>query len=309
MESLHLSTALGAFVAGVMLADSPYRHGLEADIEPFRSLLLGLFFVGVGMMLDVEAVMAQPHVVLALAAMVVGIKTLALWAVARAFGMEGRSAASLGLLLSQGGEFGFVLFAQASGAMLIAPEAASLFGAVVTLSMASTPFLMMLVRRFNRENIGPETGLEGPEAAGAARAIVIGYGRFGQTVAQMLTAQGASVTLIDSNPVQIERTASFGRKVYYGDGRRVDLLRRAGAAEATLIIYCVDGDWLGASVLEPVRRAFPQAAVFARVFDRRQLLALRALELEGMVREVWESAIKMGRMALDRKSTRLNSSH
>src|SRR3546814_15172035 len=131
-----------------MLADSPYRHELEADIEPFRSLLLGLFFVGVGMMLDVEAIMAQPHVVLALAAMVVGIKTLALWAVARAFGMEGRSAASLGLLLSQGGEFGFVLFAQASGAMLIAPEAASLFGAVVTLSMARTPFLMLLVRRF-----------------------------------------------------------------------------------------------------------------------------------------------------------------
>src|SRR3546814_20835673 len=115
----------------------------------------------------------------------------------------------------------------------------------------------------------------------------------------MLTAQGASVRLIDSNPVQIERTASFGRKVYYGDGRRVDLLRRAGAAEATLIIYCVDGDWLGASVLEPVRRAFPQAAVFARVFDRRQLLARRALELEGMVSEVWESAINMGRMALE----------
>src|SRR3546814_5182569 len=109
------------------------------------------------------------------------------------------------------------------------------------------------LRRFNRENIRPETGLEGPEAAGAAHAIVIGYGRFGQTVAQMLTAQGASVTLIDSNPVQIERTASFGRKVYYGDGRRVALLRRAGAAEATLLIYCLDVDWLGASGTDTVR--------------------------------------------------------
>src|SRR3546814_4398787 len=114
MEALHLSAALGAFVAGVMLADSPYRHELEADIEPFRSLLLGLFFVGVGMMLDVDAVVSQPHVVLGLAVLVIAIKTLAIWSVARMFGMRGRSALSLGLLLSQGGEFGFVLFAQRS---------------------------------------------------------------------------------------------------------------------------------------------------------------------------------------------------
>ncbi len=298
MEALHLSTALGAFVAGVMLADSPYRHELESDIEPFRSLLLGLFFVGVGMMLNLDVIAAKPHVVLGLAAMVVILKTLALWGVARLFGMEGRSALSLGLLLSQGGEFGFVLFAQASGALLIAPDATSLFGAVVTLSMVSTPFLMMVVRRFNRENVQLAAALEGPESAGCARALVIGYGRFGQTVAQMLLAQGASITLIDSNPEQIERTASFGMKVYYGDGRRVDLLRRAGAEDANLIIYCVDGDWLGASVLGPVRQAFPQAAVLARVFDRRQLLAVGGLALEGMVREVWESAIVMGRLAL-----------
>src|SRR3546814_17034455 len=136
MEALHLSAALGAFVAGVMLADSPYRHELEADIEPFRSLLLGLFFVGVGMMLDVDAVVSQPHVVLGLAVLVIDIKTLAIWSVARMFGMRGRSALSLGLLLSQGGEFAFGLFAQASDALLIAPEAASLFGQGVTLAQA-----------------------------------------------------------------------------------------------------------------------------------------------------------------------------
>lgn len=303
MQSLHLSTALGAFVAGVMLADSPYRHELEADIEPFRSLLLGLFFVGVGMMLNVDVIRANPWTVIGLAVMVVAIKAAALWSVARMFGMERRSALSLGLLLSQGGEFGFVLFAQASGAWLIRPEATSLFGAVVTLSMVSTPFLMMVVRRFNREREEVSAGLEGPDAADAARALVIGYGRFGQTVAQMLIAQGASVTLIDSDPRQIELTAGFGMKVYYGDGRRVDLLRRAGAEEANLIVYCVDGDWLGASVLEPVRQAFPQAAVLARVFDRRQLLTLCNLELEGVVREVWESAIVMGRLALEKLGT------
>ncbi|API59575.1 sodium:proton exchanger [Tardibacter chloracetimidivorans] len=300
MEALHLSAALGAFVAGVMLADSPYRHELEADIEPFRSLLLGLFFVGVGMMLDVDAVVSRPHVVLGLAVLVIAIKTLAIWSVARMFGMRGRSALSLGLLLSQGGEFGFVLFAQASDALLIAPEAASLFGAVVTLSMASTPLLMTLVRRFNREDAPITAALDGPENAGAARAIVIGYGRVGQTVAQMIMAQGASVTVIDSNPEQIERTASFGMKVYYGDGSRVDLLRRAGAEEANLIVYCVNGEWLGASVIEAVRQAFPQAAVLARVFDRRHLLALEGAELNGMVREVWESAILLGRMALEK---------
>lgn len=239
MQSLHLSTALGAFVAGVMLADSPYRHELESDIEPFRSLLLGLFFVGVGMMLNIDAIIARPHLVLGLAALVITIKTLALWPIARMFGMDGRSALSLGLLLSQGGEFGFVLFAQASNALLIDPEAASLFGAVVTLSMASTPFLMGIVRRFNRDNGAAATGLDGPEVADRPRVIVIGYGRVGQTVAQMIMAQGASVTIIDSNPVQIERTARFGMKVYYGDGRRVDLLRRAGAEEANLIVYCV----------------------------------------------------------------------
>jgi len=303
METLHLSTALGAFVAGMMLADSPYRHELEADIEPFRSILLGLFFIGVGMMLDLSAIAARPTIVLGIAALVVVIKTLVLWLLARLFGMQWRSALALGLLLSQGGEFGFVLFAQASGAMLIAPEAASLFGAVVTLSMASTPFLMMIVRRFTREDKDAVEGLDGPEAAQAARALIIGYGRFGQTVAQMLMAQGVSVTLIDSKPRQIERTAEFGMKVYYGDGRRVDVLRKAGAGEANLIVYCVDGAWLGASTIEPVRQAFPQAAVLARVFDRQHLLKLDGLGLEGTVRELWESSICMGRMALAQLGT------
>src|SRR3546814_7181421 len=149
-----------------MLADSPYRHEREADIEPFRSLLLGRFFVGVGRMLDVDAVVSRPHVVLGLAVLVIAIKTLAIWSVARMFGMRGRSALSLGLLLSQGGEFGFVLFAQASDALLIAPEAASLFGAVVTLSMASTPLLMTLVRRFNREDAPIPAALDGPALDG-----------------------------------------------------------------------------------------------------------------------------------------------
>jgi len=297
MESLHLSTALGAFVAGVMLADSPYRHEIEADIEPFRAVLLGLFFMAVGMVLDIGAVIANPLFVVGMAAALVGLKTGLIFLLARAFGMAPRPAFGLGLLLSQGGEFGFVLFAQAQEALLIEPQAASLFGAIVTLSMATTPFLLMIARRFE---FAPAKGPlpEGPEAAANTSAIVIGYGRFGQTVSQLLMAENVSVTLIDIKPEQIERTAEFGAKVYYGDGRRLDLLRTAGAAQAQLILFCIDDASLGPRELEPILHAFPQAAVLVRAFDRRQMMTLSGLRTCFAIREVHESAVVMGRRAL-----------
>jgi glutathione-regulated potassium-efflux system protein KefB len=297
MESLHLSTALGAFVAGVMLADSPYRHEIEADIEPFRAVLLGLFFMAVGMVLDVDAVIARPFFVIGMAAALVGLKTLIIFGLAKAFGMATRPAFGLGLLLSQGGEFGFVLFAQAQEAQLIEAQAASLFGAIVTLSMATTPFLLAIAKRF--EFTAPDGPLpEGPEDAPNTSAIIIGYGRFGQTVSQMLAAHNVSLTLIDVKPEQIERTAQFGAKVYYGDGRRIDLLRMAGADQASLILFCTDDATLGPKELDPVLNAFPQAGVFVRAFDRRQLIALAPLDLAGTVREVYESAVMMGLQAL-----------
>ena len=297
MELLHLSTALGAFVAGVMLADSPYRHEIEADIEPFRAVLLGLFFMAVGMVLDIQAVIANPLFVVGMAAALVGLKTAIIYGLARWFGMDKRPAFGLGLLLSQGGEFGFVLFAQAQEALLVEPSAASLFGAVVTLSMATTPFLLMIARRFEYAGkVGPLP--EGPEAAPKASAIIVGYGRFGQTVSQMLLADGVSVTLIDLKPAQIERTAEFGVKVYYGDGRRIDLLRTAGAEQAQLILFCTDDPTLGPKELEPVLSAFPQAAVIVRAFDRRQMIALAPLDLKASIREVYESAVLMAIEAL-----------
>jgi CPA2 family monovalent cation:H+ antiporter-2 len=298
MEALHLSTALGAFVAGVMLADSPYRHEIEADVEPFRSILLGLFFMAVGMVLDVGAVIANPLFVIGMAAALVIIKTGVIFGLARMFGMETRPAFGLGLLLSQGGEFGFVLFAQAQGALLIEPQAASLFGAIVTLSMATTPFLLMIARRFEyAKDQGGDTP-DGPENADQAKAIVVGFGRFGQTVGQMLSAHDVSVTLIDVKPEQIELSGTFGAKVYYGDGRRIDLLRRAGADEAQIIAFCLDDRLLGPKELQPILEAFPQAAIFMRAFDRRQLIAVRDLDLAGTTRELFESAVKMGIDAL-----------
>jgi Kef-type K+ transport system membrane component KefB/voltage-gated potassium channel Kch len=298
MESLHLSTALGAFVAGVMLADSPYRHEIEADVEPFRSILLGLFFMAVGMVLDIGAIFANPLFVIGLAAAIVVVKTGLIYCLGRVFGMAGRPAFGLGLLLSQGGEFGFVLFAQAQAALLIEPEASSLFSAIVTLSMATTPFLLMIARRF--EYARPHDGdmPDGPESAANTKAIVVGFGRFGQTVSQMLVGHGVSVTLIDMKPQQIEVSGTFGAKVYYGDGRRIDLLRTAGADQAQVIAFCTDNAAIGPKELQPILESFPQAAVFMRVFDRRQMIAVRDLDLSGTVREVFESAMRMGIEAL-----------
>lgn len=298
MQSLGLSTALGAFIAGVMLADSPYRHELEADVDPFRSLLLGLFFIAVGMLLDLRAIAERPFFVLGIAAGLIAIKAVIICGLARLFGMAWRPALGMGLLLSQGGEFGFVLFSQAREAMLIAPEAASLFGAVVTLSMATTPFLMAWSRRFREPVVKDREDLEGPRSDGAS-AIVVGWGRFGQTVGQMLSAQGLSVTMIDRKASQIDTSIEFGTKVYFGDGTRLDLLRLAGAAEAQLILFCIDGGTLDRAQMDVIAHAFPRAQIFVRAFDRRQLMRLDGAPIAGTVREVYESAICMARRAME----------
>jgi glutathione-regulated potassium-efflux system protein KefB len=296
MQALGLSTALGAFIAGVMLADSPYRHELEADVEPFRSILLGLFFLAVGMMLDLHAIAERPFFVVGMALALIAIKAAFITGLAMAARMAWRPALALGLLLSQGGEFGFVLFAQAQNALLIAPEAASLFGAIVTLSMATTPFLMMATSRMRSEPVAKEVR-DGPVADGS-NALIVGYGRFGQTVAQMLLTQGIAVTLIDTDIEMIDVAGSFGAKVYYGDGTRIDMLRQAGAGEAELILFCTDGDQIGPELAEAVHEAFPKATIFVRVFDRRALLKLKGAPIGGAVRELLDSAVRMARMAM-----------
>lgn len=298
MDSLGLSMALGAFVAGVILADSPYRHELEADIDPFRSILLGLFFLAVGMMLDVDVVLSRPLFVIGMAAALVATKVAIIFGLARLSGMATRPALVIGLLLSQGGEFAFVLFTEAERAFLIAPEASSLFGAVVTISMATTPFLMMLTRVFGGVRETARDDLDGPEAAGQAGVIVVGHGRFGQTVAQIFEAAQISVTLIDVNPDQIDVSNEYGRKVYYGDGTRVDLLREAGAAHVKAILFCQDGDPIESERLDAICKAFPDTKIFVRAFDRRHLIELHRAHIDGTVREVFESAVELARLAM-----------
>jgi monovalent cation:proton antiporter-2 (CPA2) family protein len=299
MHSLRLSVPLGAFVAGVMLAESPYRHELETDVEPFRSILLGLFFLSVGMLLDLRLIGARPLFVIGVAAGVILTKTIIISIISRLVSCSWALSLRLGLLLSQAGEFGFVLFAQATAAKLIAPEAASLFAAVVTLSMATTPFLMRFIDWLERREVRRDD-LDGPELSPETSAIVVGYGRFGQTVAQMMMAKRIGVTLIDKKPAQIEISEEFGTKVYYGDGLRLDLLRAAGAETARVIAFCNDnqGGELTADALRAVLAAFPQAAVLVRAYDRMHLIELDRLDLTFAERELFESAIVMGRAAL-----------
>ncbi len=298
MNYLGLSPALGAFVAGVMLADSPFRHELEADIDPFRSILLGLFFMGVGMMLDLSVIWENPVFVVGMAALLVAIKVAIIFGLGKAFGMKNQPAFVLGLLLSQGGEFGFVLFAAAEAALLIESEASSLFGAVITLSMATTPFLMLLAKRLGGVKSSIRSDIDDPEKAPRSSAIVIGHGRFGQTVSQICAGADISVTLIDSKPDQIDTSSEYGRKVFYGDGTRVDLLRRAGAEEACMLFFCMDDRNFGPEQIEPIATSFPNAMIYVRAFDRMHLLRLKGADIDGAQRELMESAIKMGRDAL-----------
>jgi monovalent cation:proton antiporter-2 (CPA2) family protein len=299
MHHFGLSTALGAFVAGVVLAESPYRHELESDVEPFRSILLGLFFLSVGMLLDLRLLASRPLLVIGLAAGVIVTKTVLITLLSRTFSCSWTRSFRLGLLLSQAGEFGFVLFAQAAAAMLIVPSTASLFSAVVTLSMAATPFLMRLTDWLERREVRRDD-LDGPELSPETSAIVVGYGRFGQTVAQMMMAKRIGVTIIDKKPAQIELSGEFGTKVYYGDGVRVDLLRVAGAETARVIAFCNDneGNELSRSAVQAVLEAFPQAAVMVRAYDRLHLIELDGLDLVFAERELFESAVAMGREAL-----------
>jgi glutathione-regulated potassium-efflux system protein KefB len=300
MHTLHLSVPLGTFVAGVMLAESPYRHELESDVEPFRSILLGLFFLSVGMLLNLSLIAARPLLVIGLAATVIVTKVILITGLSRLFRCGWTRSFRLGLLLSQAGEFGFVLFAMATAAALITPEAASLFSAVVTLSMATTPFLMRVTEWLERREERSADGLDGPDQSPETSAIVVGYGRFGQTVAQMMQAKRIGVTLIDKKPSMIETAEEFGIKVYYGDGLRLDLLRTAGAETAKVIAFCNnnEGGEMTRAAVQAVLEAFPQASVMVRAYDRVHLMQLDGLDLAFAQRELFESAIVMGKAAL-----------
>jgi CPA2 family monovalent cation:H+ antiporter-2/glutathione-regulated potassium-efflux system protein KefB len=253
--------------------------------------------MSVGMMLDLSAIADRPLFVLGMAVLLITVKTAVMMVLGLLFRMPWRSALALGLLLSQGGEFGFVLFAQAQNGLIISPEAVSLFSAIVTISMVTTPFLMAATQKIREAPISRETR-ERPRRDGAS-ALVVGYGRFGQTVAQMLIAAEVQVTLIDMDVEMIDVAGSFGAKVYFGDGTRLDLLRQAGAGEAQVIAFCIDGEQLTAEFIHAVHKTFPDALIYVRAYDRRSVLSLSDAPVRLVVRELIESAAVMARGVLE----------
>lgn len=295
MTYASLSPALGAFLAGILLAESSYRHELEADIEPFRGLLLGLFFVSVGMTVDL-AVVARSWQVLVTALVTLTVAKVAVVYVLVRRSSNHATAIQTAFHLPQGGEFGFVLFATAVAEGVMNQEQATRLVALVTMSMAVTPLLTALAPRFIREKRRErEESFEGPKGS----VLLVGFGRFGQIVSQLLLPEGVDVTAIDNDIEMVEAAESFGFKVYYGDGARLDVLRAAGGAKARLICICVDRKETASHIAEIARAAFPLAQVYARAYDRGHALELLDKGAHYQMRETYESAIAFGKASLE----------
>ena len=296
-----LSMAMGAFLAGVLLSESTFRHELEADIEPFRGILLGLFFLSVGMSLDLAAVAADWRVVLAGVILFMAVKALGIYAVARLFGAGNHEAVHRAAMFAQGGEFAFVLYGAALGAGLFDARAAAALSAIVILSMALTPLVVIAADRLAPRR--PRAAAEAAEDVDAAdglrgRVLVVGFGRFAQVASQALLAHRADVSLIEADVEMIQAAARFGFKVYYGDGTRLDVLRASGAAEAEAILVCVDKPETTDRIVELCQAEFPQARLFARAYDRGHALRLIQAGVDDQVRETFESALAFSRQVL-----------
>jgi voltage-gated potassium channel Kch len=287
--------AAGAFLAGVLLAESSYRHELEADIEPFRGLLLGLFFLSVGMSVDLSVVRANWAQLLGAACVLTVIKTAVMYGLARTFGHSHPTAVRAALVLAQGGEFGFVLYSAAAAAGVMQPDHATLLVALVTLSMAFTPLVVRLAPLLTREREAPPPEEDYSDARGSV--LIIGFGRVGQVVAQVLLRRGVHLTIIDNDVEQIEAAARFGARVHYGDGTRLDVLRAAGAGRVKLIAVCTDRQETTNLIVELLRESFTDTPVVVRSYDRRHSLELMA---HGVVevRETFDGALTLGREAL-----------
>jgi glutathione-regulated potassium-efflux system protein KefB len=291
-----LSMALGAFLAGVLLSESSFRHQLEADIEPFRSILLGLFFLGVGMSLDLGLVLRDFSTIAAGVLLFMGAKAVGIYAVARLTRAARDEARERAALLAQGGEFAFVLYSAAQAEHVLGAEQQATLSAIVILSMALTPLLVAGLRFVpgsgpSMEDIEHAEGLHG-------RVLLIGFGRVGQVVSQGLLARGFDVSIIDTDVEMIRAASSFGFKVYYGDGTRLDVLHACGAGEADAIVVCVDNRQAAEKIVELLRAEFPLVRVLSRSFDREHALRLIAAGVHVQVRETFGSAIELGEAAL-----------
>ena len=294
-----LSMAMGAFLAGVLLSESTFRHQLEADVEPFRGLLLGLFFLSVGMSLDVRVVLADWAWVLGGLAAFMSAKMVAVYAVARLKQKHGEGLLRAALM-GEGGEFAFVLYATAFAAGLFDARTAAILSAVVILSMALTPLRVMLADRLRpNEDLSPDDA-DGVDRARnlRERVLIIGFGRFAQVVSQPLLARDVDVSIIDTDVEMIQAAGNFGFKVFYGDGSRLDVLHASGAETAETILVCVDRSETADRIVELVKAEFPLTKLFVRAYDRGHAIRLVQAGVEYQVREPFESALVFGEQVL-----------
>jgi glutathione-regulated potassium-efflux system protein KefB len=297
MQAGGLSMAMGAFIAGVLLSESSFRHQLEADIEPFRGLLLGLFFLAVGMSIDLAVIAERWPLVLGLVAVFMVIKSAGIYGVARLSRNTHADSLRLALMLAQGGEFAFVLFTTAQGLGLLDAGTAAVLTAAVIISMALTPLAPIALKRLLPEKPDSLDGIALPDGL-TGSALVIGFGRFGQIACQALLARGIDVTIIDSDTEMIRVAARFGFQIYYGDGTRLDVLRAAGAGSAKIVAICVDKRGDADRIVELLKTTCPLAKVLVRSYDRGHTLDLITAGVDYQIRETFESALVFSEAAL-----------
>ena len=294
-----LSMSLGAFLAGVLLADSEFRHELEADLEPFKGLLLGLFFVAVGMAANLGLLLSMPLRVLTVTGGFLVIKLIATTLLGKASGQSTASSWRLGFTLPAGGEFAFVLFTLAARERIIGDELADLLVLSVTLSMMIGPLLLILYdafhSRFDTEPARPFDDIDG----GESRVIIAGFGRFGQIVARVLTARRIKFTALDSNQTHVDFVRKFGNKIYYGDATRLDLLRAAGAETALIFVLAIDDVDASVRTAQIVKEQFPKLKIFARARNRQHAFALKDAGVRYLIRETYVSSLEMAIAVLE----------
>jgi glutathione-regulated potassium-efflux system ancillary protein KefC len=295
-----LSMALGAFLAGVLLAESEYRRELETDIEPFKGLLLGLFFIAVGMSIDFGVLIASPGMMALLVVGFMAIKLAVIYALAKAMGIAYQERPVFTLLLAQGGEFAFVVF-QAAGPDVLPPQTTSLLIGAVALSMLLSPLLLVLLDKLvlPRYSRPPATQLEEISEQQDAKVLICGFGRYGQIVGRMLMSQGLAVTVLDHDADTVEGLRQFGFRVFYGDATRLDLLRTAGAGTAKAVVVAVDDVEQSLEIVDLFRAHFPQAGIVARARNVGHLFQLRDRGVEHIERELFESSLRSARSVLE----------
>ncbi len=300
MKKLGLSMALGTFLAGVLLAESEYRHELEVSIEPFKGLLLGLFFIAVGMTVNLELIILEPFKVIVTVAGLVIIKGLVLYTLARLFGIASKARSRMAAILSQGGEFAFVLFTAARAEQLLAPELVSFLLVVVSLSMVTTPLLLIVQKRWFAATINVEEGHTGHHDVinKSPRVIIAGFGRFGQVVGRLMYANKVKITVLESDASQIKLLRKYGYKVYYGDATQLDLLRVAGADKAEALIACTDNPDEILHIVKICQQHFPNLKILARARSRVEAYQLINHGVTNYSRETFLDALDLGRQLL-----------